>query len=167
MSNQDTDSYHYHGEIDTPRPPMEDGTLLASPNWVVNTVHALVSEPTEPDPHVLDLLTDRQSVVQEARKCDIAKSDAEVALDEAIAQKRIFAAPEWGHLAPLSDEHLLAVQEAEREAGEQDPDTDADGDDEEELGHPRKAFIGKCHEARMLAREREGTAVDAIEVADD
>ena len=123
--------------------------MMASPTWVVNTVNALTEEPTE-DVGVMDLLTHKQAVIQEAKKCGIPMSNAREALDDAIRQDRIFSVPEQGHLAPLSEEHLVAVQEAE-----------ADSD------RPRTEFIGKCHEARILLREREGPAVDAVEVADD
>lgn len=166
MSEQDTDSYHYHGEIDAPEPTKEDGTLLASPNWVINTVRALTAEPTEPDAGVMDLLTDRDSVKQEAKKCDLPTSDAEDALDEAIETGRVFAAPKYGHLAPMDDAHLLAVTEAELAAAEDGEPNVPDGE-EQVSGYPRQDFIGKCNQARDLIQEREGQAVDPLEVADD
>ena len=151
MTDKDNDSYHYREPDDTHRDPEREkkGTLLASPEWVVNTVRALTAEPTE-DVGVMDLLTHEQAVIQEAKKCGIPMSNAREALDDAIRQDRIFSSPEQGHLAPMSEEHLVAVQRAE-----------ADSD------RPRQDFIGQCHEARLLIREREGPAVDAIEVADD
>lgn len=149
MSDTD-ESYHYREPNETHTPPTDDdGTLLASQQWVTNTVRALVAEPTE-DVGVMDLVTSRPAVNQEAKKCGIDQSDAEAALDEAIQEDRIFAAPEWGHLDPLSEEHLVAVQEAEI-------DTD----------RPRGAFIGACHKARLLIREREGPTVEAVEVPSD
>ena len=167
MSNNDTDeSYHYHGEIDTPTPPMEDGTLLASQRWVVNTVHALVSEPTEPDLHVMDLVTDRQAVKEEAKKCGLATSDAEDALDEAIENGYVFAAPKYGHIAPMDDAHLLAVTEAELKATEEGEPNVPDGE-EQVSGYPRRGFIGACNQARSELRERAKQAAAQGGVADD
>lgn len=143
------ESYHYRDPDDTHRPDNDDGTLMASPEWVVNTVRALTAEPTE-DVGVMDLLTHKQAVIQEAKKCGIPPANAREALEDTIRQDRIFSAPQQGHLAPMSDEHLLAVLKAE----DASPRT-------------RPEFVAKCNAARATLRELEGQAADPLEVADD
>ena len=141
------ESYHHREPDETHRPEKDDGTLLASPAWVINTVYALTAEPTE-DVGVMDLLTHTQAVIQEAKKCDIPTSNAREALDDAVRQDRVFSSPA-GHLAPMSDAHLLAVLKAE----DASPRT-------------RPAFVAECNIARATLREREMQAAQGG-VADD
>lgn len=167
----DTDSYHYRDPDETHRPPTDDeGTLLASPTWAANTVRALVADPTEPDAGIMDLVTSRQAVKQEAKKCGLSPHKAEGALDDAIDQGRVFAAPEFGHLCPMADEHLVAVIEAEREAADEG-EPNVPEDEDQISGFPRGSFIGQCNEAIAEIRERkraQQTEADAQGgVADD